>query len=397
MKHYIKVRQEYLVSQAHSSSTQACSVLVTGIPPKYLSELSLTRLFNHLPGGVRHVWVNRDLKDMPDLYKRRLNACDVLEAAETSLLSIAVKRNKKKQKKAENAGNEEKSSAGDPEAPSKALLEELVPREKRPSHRLPLFSWMPFSLPFVGKKVDTVEWASKEVHELTTKLEQRREILAKDIARTTAEEAQTTVRRHNIGAGKLSMALPSVAVSIPLVGAVAAVDFSDQTYPPANAAFILFNKQLAAHIAAQMLTHDEPFTMSASQKHIEVAPEDVIWENLAMNNYDRRLRSALSWAATFGLILALSIPGQSRPTQNDDERLIWVSSDVPRLSFEHSFPVLYLSLAALGLQQAPGNNHRFCPGFLTHRVGRGNLYDCAYNNEDTGTLRRYSAEVGCGA
>jgi hypothetical protein len=108
-------------------------------------------------------------------------------------------------------------------------------------------------------------------------------------------------------------------VSIPLVGTVPVVDFSDQTYPPANAAFVLFNKQLAAHLAAQTLIHDEPYRMSASQKYIEVAPEDVIWENLAMNNYDRRLRSALSWSATIGLILLWSIPGQSHPTQNDDE------------------------------------------------------------------------------
>ena len=395
MKHYVRIRQEYLVSQNHSSTAQACSVLVTGIPPKYLSELSLTRLFNHLPGGVRHVWINRDLKDMPELYERRLKACDLLESAETSLLNIAVKRNVKKQKKGAEAGNKEKGSADDPEAPGKALLEELVPRKKRPSHRLPLFSWMP-SLPFVGKKVDTIDWAREQVHELNKELEERREILAKDIARTSATEVETTVRKHNIGAGKLSISVPTVPLSIPLVGTATAVDFSEQTYPPANAAFILFNKQLAAHIAAQMLTHDEPYTMSAEQKYIEVAPDDVIWGNLAMNNYDRRLRSTLSWAATIGLILFLSVPGQSRPTQNDDERLIWFSSDVPRLSFEHSFLVQYLSLAALGLQAAV-NGRQLYPGFLTDRFGRGNLHASTYSNEDTGTLGRYSAEDGCGA
>jgi len=320
MRHYVQVRQEYLVSESHSCTAQACSVLVTGIPPKYLSELSLTRLFNHLPGGVRQVWINRDLKDMPDLYERRLKACDLLESAETSLLNIAVKRNRKKQKKAGEAGNKEHSPAGDPEAPHEALLEELVPRQKRPSHRLPLFSWMPFSIPFVGKTVDTIEWAREQVRDLTAQLEQRREILAQDIRRTSAAEVETTVRKHNIGAGKLSIAVPSVPVSIPLVGTVPAVDFSDQTYHPANAAFILFNKQLAAHIAAQTLTHDEPYRMSASQKYIEVAPDDVIWDNLAMNNYDRRIRSALSWGATVGIILLWTIPGQSHPTQNDDER-----------------------------------------------------------------------------
>jgi hypothetical protein len=169
MDHYIEVRQEYLVSQTLSSTTQTCSVLVTGIPPEYISELSLTRLFNHLPGGVRQAWINRDLKDMPKLYERRLKACDLLESAVTSLLKVAVKLNNEseKKKKAANAGNEENSSAGpgDTEAHrDHALLKKLVPREKRPSHRLPLFSWMPFSIPIVKrirKKVDTIDWASE--------------------------------------------------------------------------------------------------------------------------------------------------------------------------------------------------------------------------------------------
>ena len=306
MNHYVQVRHEYLVTKNHASTAQACSVLVTGIPPQYLSELSLTRLFNHFPGGVRQVWINRDLKDMPELYERRLKACDLLESAETSLLNIAVKCDEE-QKKTANTGDKEKSSAGDPEAPCKARLEELVPREKRPSHRLPLVSWMP-SLPFVGRKVDTIEWAREQVQELTTQLEQRREILAKDIAQTSAAELETTLRKHEIGAGKLS-------ITVPLRGAVPVVDMSDQTYRPANAAFILFNKQIAAHMAAQTLTHNQPYRMSASQKYIEVAPEDVIWENLSMNPYDRRLRSTLSWSATVGLILLWTIPGQSHPSR----------------------------------------------------------------------------------
>jgi hypothetical protein len=311
MSHYIRIRQEYLVSDAHSSTAQACSVLVTGIPPKYLSEVALTRLFDRFPGGVRQVWINRDLKDMPDLYNRRMKACGVLESGETSLLSVALKRHRKKQKKAAKAGNKENSSAGDPEALPGALLEELVPRKKRPTHRLPLFSWL-FSLPFVGKEVDTIEWAREQVHDLTMQLEQRREILARDIAKTSAVEAEATVRTHHIGAGKLSIALPSIPVSIPFVGTAPAADFSDQTYPPANAAFILFNKQIAAHMAAQTLTHNEPYLMTASQKYIEVAPEDVIWDNLTMSNFDRRIRSGLVWAAVIGLIIVWTFPGSLR-------------------------------------------------------------------------------------
>jgi hypothetical protein len=206
----------------------------------------------------------------------------MLESAETSLLNTAIKRNNKKLKKAAKSGeggknssnNELANSASDPETRT-ALIEELVPKDKRPTHRLPLFSWM-FSLPLLGKKVDTIDWARERVHELNAELAQRREILARDIAKTT--------------------------------GTRAVVDFSDQTYPPANGAFILFNKQIAAHLAAQTLIHHEAYRMSDSLKCVEVAPEDVIWDNLTMNPYDRRIRSALSWGATIGLIIVWAIP-----------------------------------------------------------------------------------------
>jgi len=305
MAHYVHVRQRYLVSPAHSSTAQACTVLVTGIPPKYLSESALAHLFGHLPGGVRKVWVNRDLGDMPDLYERRLKACNLLESAETSLLNKAIKRNGQKQKKIAKDGNDTNnfSPARDPEAASMALIEELVPRCGRPSHRLPPFGWLPFSLPFLGKKVDTIDWARDQVHELSTQLEERREILARDIARTTAAEAQTTNRMHRIGTGKLNIAVPSVRGR--------RVNFSDQTFPPANGAFILFNKQIAAHLAAQALTHHEPYRMSGSMKYVEVASDDVIWDNLVINPYERRVRLALSWAATVGLIILWAFPGSS--------------------------------------------------------------------------------------
>jgi hypothetical protein len=57
-------------------------------------------------------------------------------------------------------------------------MEQLVPRQERPSHRLPLFSW----LPFVGRKVDTIEWACDQVQELNAQLDRERKILASDIS-----------------------------------------------------------------------------------------------------------------------------------------------------------------------------------------------------------------------
>ena len=266
----------------------------------------MTRLFSYLPGGVRKVWLNRDLKDMPDLYNRRLAACNKLESAETALLGTATKRRNKKLKKEKKLGDENKSTTAlttqtsDPEA-LKSLSDELVPTKKRPTHRLPIFSWMPFSLPLIGKQVDSIDWAREEIRKTSDELAARREILKADITRMTAAEEQVTGRKNN------GDKLPPI--SVPFVGTSSAADFSEQTYPPANGAFVLFNNQTAAHLAAQSLTHHEPYCMSAAGKYVEVTPQDVIWDNLSMNPYERRVRLAIGWAFTVGLIILWAIPG----------------------------------------------------------------------------------------
>lgn len=44
--------------------------------------------------------------------------------------------------------------------------------------------------------------------------------------------------------------------------------------------------------------------------YIEVAPQDVIWENLSMNPYEGFVRRLISYAITGGLVLLWSIPGE---------------------------------------------------------------------------------------
>ena len=80
-------------------------------------------------------------------------------------------------------------------------------------------------------------------------------------------------------------------------------ELEKQTYPPLNSAFILFNNQMAAHMAALLLTHHEPYRMS--QKYIDVAPEDVVWNNLSMNPYEARVRTLISYGFTAALVCSL--------------------------------------------------------------------------------------------
>ena len=81
MKHFVTTRQKWLIDPKNAESAQASTVLITGVPRRYLSEAAITQLFSHLPGGVAKVWLNRDLKEMPDLYERRQKAAKKLESA----------------------------------------------------------------------------------------------------------------------------------------------------------------------------------------------------------------------------------------------------------------------------------------------------------------------------
>lgn len=246
-----------------------------------------------------------DLKDMPEIYDRRLSACNKLESAETSLIGLATKLHNKKLKEAAKAAKksgkpvDQSSGNGSDDRPLTepsigdaeqdiTLAEKLVPKEKRPTHRLPA-GFMPFALPFIGKKVDTIEWAREEIDKTTKELEERRKVLAQDIAKTSeAPPAETAHPDDDVAEPEEDKEHPS------------------QTYPPLNSAFVLFNKQIAAHLALQSLTHHQPYRMTG--KFVNVSPDDIIWSNLNMNPYEARVRKAISWAITAALIIFWAIP-----------------------------------------------------------------------------------------
>lgn len=239
---------------------------------------------------------------MPDLYERRLKACAKLESAETALLNTAAKLHNKKLKTeakaakksgkqapaSDEAVNDDRPltapSVVDTERGDVPLAEKLVPKEKRPSHRLPPFSFLPFGLPLMGKKVDTIDWAREEIAETSKALKQCRRTLAKDVSTSSGLPPVESNHPDSLK--------PSASIN--------------QTYPPLNSAFVLFNRQVSAHLAAQALTHHEPYRMAA--KFTNISPDDIIWANLNLNPYEARVRTAVGWGMTLGLIILWAFP-----------------------------------------------------------------------------------------
>ncbi|KAJ7686662.1 hypothetical protein B0H17DRAFT_984958 [Mycena rosella] len=279
MTHFVTTRQQFLVNPVHAKSVQANTVLVTGIPARYLTPAALYALFKDLPGGVKRIWINRNLRALPDVYDRRLAACSKLEGAETSLLSGAAKRHLK-------AGGAAKDAEGRGGVPE-------VAREDRPTHKLGF-------LGLFGEKVDSIDWARGEIVACNKLLAEGQRAMVREMSdpnQTPAQEDEDGFATHEGD---------DVDGEVQVEAAKTGKAAKNQGYPAISSAFITFNRQIAAHMAENILLHHEPYRMA--EKYAEVSPLDVIWSNLGMNPYEKRVRMLISYALTAALIIFWAFP-----------------------------------------------------------------------------------------
>lgn len=76
--------------------------------------------------------------------------------------------------------------------------------------------------------------------------------------------------------------------------------------PLLNNAFVRFNDQIAAHLACQSVVHGAPHRMAP--RILDVNPNDVIWDNLALGWRQRFIRVCLGMSASTGLIVLYAVP-----------------------------------------------------------------------------------------
>lgn len=74
-----------------------------------------------------------------------------------------------------------------------------------------------------------------------------------------------------------------------------------------NVAFVRFDTQSNAHNYARFICKSDK-SLRMVQPKIELVPEDIVWGNTSMSWYQRKARTAASWAATIALIIFWSIP-----------------------------------------------------------------------------------------
>jgi calcium permeable stress-gated cation channel len=294
------------LSPFNAARISARTVLFTDVPADYLK---LDKLYTLFGATIRRAWLTTDCKELDDDVENRDKAAFKLEGAEIKLSKKANKLRLKAEKKAEKKAKKGKQ----PHAPAKSEQEavktekdavesqqdavesqqdavesqqdvvksepdvvkngqdpsaaepvrtdadveagpvtsEYLIKKDRPTHRLG-------KIPFIGKKVDTVDWSREELKTLIPKI----------------EKSQSTLRK---GDGKL---LPAV--------------------------FIEFTTQQAAQAAYRRMTprrapHMYPRAISAT-------PDQIIWKNLKIKKYERLARKIGTNAFLTLMIIFWAIP-----------------------------------------------------------------------------------------
>ncbi|KAI9269415.1 hypothetical protein BY458DRAFT_533760 [Sporodiniella umbellata] len=151
---YIELRKRFLLSPEYANTVTARTIFIPSIPKENNSVEELEKLFSHFPGGVRRIWLNRKLDDLPDLVLERDKAVSKLETAVTKAILATYKHHLKQ-------GDLDKSEEAD---------RSTIPEKLRPTHRE---SKLPIPLPCVGHKVDTINFYHQRIKELNVEIQEK--------------------------------------------------------------------------------------------------------------------------------------------------------------------------------------------------------------------------------
>ncbi|ORZ24938.1 hypothetical protein BCR41DRAFT_284046, partial [Lobosporangium transversale] len=261
IRHYINRRQNYLMSERHTQSLQATTILVCGIPRHECNIETLYKMFNVFPGGVKRIWIAYAAPELHKEITKRISTTNKLEAAECKLLKAKMKQNDKNGRRTSysstNALNRDTERHQQTQQ-QQQLSDEAFPSTSRPHHRSAAF---PMSL--FAKKVDSILTYRSELSNMNAS------IIGK-------QQAALAAMRENQEENRM------------------------------RAAFIQFNHQLGAHLATQSVCHRKTLTMEP--RYLEIHPKDVLWDNLGYKFKTRNVRRTVAIILEAALIIFWGVP-----------------------------------------------------------------------------------------
>lgn len=346
LRGYIRVRQAYLTSPQHRIRASATTVLIAGIPRKWLTIDALEGLYDVFPGGIRNIWINRNYDKLATKVDRRNKLAKQLESAETNLIKLCHQKHKKALKKQgksheeigreltpvprESSSSQSHTSAIDSARDKRSTSEEHLVEEaangavKNNIQNVNRTPTQPPEYVSGSKIIEGFQFWRKKA-EVGVPLEYGTAVNKKY---NQVEDPDALWRHYLKPKDRETMRLPVVNQdwfpAIPFIGKQVdkiyyvreelarlnlEIEIDQQhpeNFPLMSSAFVQFNNQVAAHMACQSVTHHVPQQMTP--RMIEISPDDVIWDNMSIKWWESYLRTLLVIAVSIFLVIFYAIP-----------------------------------------------------------------------------------------
>ncbi|KAJ2962527.1 hypothetical protein NQZ79_g2359 [Umbelopsis isabellina] len=265
---FIDLRIQYL--QEHAANTHARTLLVRDIPEKMRSEKLLTEWYNMYPGGVEKVVLTRNPETLTKLIKNRTKVLNRLELNEATYLHdveyqrLPLKQIIKQRSFRRSTFSDEEIKDLERSMTSKTLVNEtqIAKKPSFVSHRT------------VGIESDSASTnAGESIPKMSAKNKRPTMISIGSWNPFMRVDAINTLRELYIG---LSEDIEQLQKSML------------KETPKGSSAFIVFNSQAGAQVAAQTLITSTP--LKFQERISNVAENDVVWKALNIGVEQRMLR-----------------------------------------------------------------------------------------------------------
>lgn len=292
---FIDVRQRFLTSPEHRLKASAKTVLITNIPREYRSKEALEALYDVFVDNDDRsrltVWVNRDYGSLRALVARRRSLRHTLEKEELRIMRLV---NRKYRKSGEGTASKR--------AVEGTSQDSLPPKEKVEAHaehdeqsistayaedcHEESQLWHKYLTPSTASQISLLRekdgtWKPASSFKIWASGEKKK---VPKIAWLRAEIARLTVEIEEL--------LPKLD--------------DEEQFKKQNSAFIQFDRQMAAHMACSLVSHNKAGRMSP--RFLEVAPHEIIWPNMGVTSFGRFVRTCIALVLFAAILFLWGIP-----------------------------------------------------------------------------------------
>lgn len=293
---FIDVRQRFLTSPEQRLKASAKTVLITNIPNEYRSKEALEALYDVFVDNDDRsrltVWVNRDYSTLRNLVARRRSLRHALEKAELKIQRLVNKKYRKTREPSVTASNggtektmqhapglddEDEAHTEHIERTISSAYEKDCHDEAQLWHRYLKSSTSPTISLLQGKDGKWKPASSLKIWASGKKKVPKIAWLRTEIAHLTVE---------------IESFLPRLD--------------DEEHFKKQNSAFIQFDRQMAAHMACSLVSHNKAGRMSP--RYLGVAPHEIIWSNMGVTSLGRFVRSCIALVLFAAILFLWGIP-----------------------------------------------------------------------------------------